>query len=294
METTALGWADIDELARALALVIREGHSLRTVHHIYGVPRGGVYAAQSLLRHLANMRLVEDPAAATVIVDDIVDTGATRVCFQRKFPNTPFFALVMKGAFPGWVSFPWERMLLEVGPEENVRRTLEFIGEDPNREGLRDTPSRVVRSYSELFSGYGQDPRSLLKTFEDGACDEMVVLRDCEFYSTCEHHLLPFSGKAHLGYIPDRRVVGISKLARLLEVFTRRLQIQERIGQQVTQMMMEELKPKGAACILQAQHFCMTCRGIGKQNSVMVTSSLRGVFRSELCVRDEFLRIAGM
>lgn len=184
--------------------------------------------------------------------------------------------------------------MIEVNPERAIRTILISIGEKPDREGLKDTPKRVVGSWNEIYGGYRINPQGILKTFEDGACDEMVVLKDIEFYSTCEHHMQPFFGKAHIGYIPDGRVVGISKLARLLEVFARRLQIQERIGQQVTQALMDGLKPKAAGCILSAQHFCMTCRGVNKQNSVMVTSSLRGAFIEDPSARAEFLRMAGL
>ncbi len=178
-------------------------------------------------------------------------------------------------------------------PQQLIRGILKHIGEDPDREGLRETPDRVVKSWECLFGGYGQQPEQVLKFFTEGACDEMVVLRDCEFYSHCEHHMMPFFGRAHIGYIPDGKVVGVSKLARLLEVFTRRLQIQERIGQQVTSCLMDVLKPKGCGCVLQARHFCMTSRGVQKQESVMVTSSMRGVFL-EPAPRSEFLRIIGL
>ncbi len=176
---------------------------------------------------------------------------------------------------------------------EAVRTILKGIGEDPGREGLIETPQRVVRSFAELYSGYSQDPRVILKCFTDGACDEMVVLRDCEFYSFCEHHMLPFFGRAHIGYLPNGRVVGVSKLARLLEVFSRRLQIQERLTQQITDCLMQELNPKGCGCVLEAQHLCMTCRGVAKQNSVMVTSSMRGSFRDKEGTRSEFMRFIG-
>lgn len=172
--------------------------------------------------------------------------------------------------------------------ESAIRTVLQFIGEDPTREGLQETPSRVLKSYREIFGGYGVDPASVFKVFEDGACDEMVVLKDIEFWSTCEHHIQPFYGKAHIAYIPNGKVIGVSKLARLLDVFSRRLQIQERICQQVTEALMEHLQPKGAACVLEARHLCMTCRGVGKQNSVMVTSSLKGEFLLPE-VRQEFL-----
>lgn len=160
-----------------------------------------------------------------------------------------------------------------------VRDLLFHIGENPDREGLLETPARVAKSWDELFAGYKQDPAEVMKTFEDGACDEMVLLKDIEFYSMCEHHMLPFFGKAHVAYIPHGKVIGISKLARVLEIYSRRLQIQERLCQQVTQALAQHLQPKGAACVIEAQHFCMVCRGVNKQNSTMVTSSLWGAFR---------------
>jgi len=159
------------------------------------------------------------------------------------------------------------------------------------REGLRDTPFRVAKSYLELYSGYNQSPKDILTVFEPEAYSEMIILKRVEFVSTCEHHMLPFFGKASIAYIPDQKIVGISKLARVLEIYTRRLQIQERICTQVTDALMEHLKPLGAACILEAQHFCMICRGVNKQHSVMVTSSLQGAFKTEFQVRQEFLSL---
>lgn len=161
---------------------------------------------------------------------------------------------------------------------EAIQTILEYIGEDPHREGLVETPSRVLKSYSEIFGGYKQTPEQHLKVFTDGACDEMVLLKDIEFYSVCEHHMQPFFGKAHIAYIPNNRVVGVSKLARILDTFARRLQIQERLTQQVVDALMTHLHPKGAACIIDAKHFCMVCRGVQKQNSSMVTSAMKGVF----------------
>lgn len=180
-----------------------------------------------------------------------------------------------------------------VGPHEGydlIEKMLGFIDPQPGREGLADTPARVVHSWRELFCGYEKDPKDIFTVFED-KCDQMVILRDIEFYSTCEHHLLPFFGKAHIGYLPKGKVVGISKLARLLEIYARRLQIQERIGQQVTDALMKYLEPQGCGVVLEAQHLCMTARGVGKQNSVMITSSMQGSFLTDGQVRDEFLRI---
>lgn len=171
-----------------------------------------------------------------------------------------------------------------------IQTLLRWIGEDPDREGLRDTPDRVLKSYRELFAGYKTNPGDVLKTFEDGACDEMVLLKGIGLFSTCEHHMLPFTGVAHIAYLPKGKVVGISKLARLLEVFARRLQIQERLTQQVTKALDEYLQPLGSACVVEARHSCMSCRGVLKQESVMVTSSLTGEFRKPE-VRAEFFAL---
>ena len=182
---------------------------------------------------------------------------------------------------------------IPLGVESSIRDVLTYIGEDPTREGLLETPRRVMKSYSELYKGYTQDPASVFKVFEDGACDELVLLRDIEFVSMCEHHMLPFLGKAHIAYVPNGKIIGVSKLARLLEVFSRRLQVQERLGVQVTRELDKHLKPLGSACILEAKHLCMIARGIQKQNSVMVTSSLTGVFKKDPMARAELMRLIG-
>ncbi len=176
------------------------------------------------------------------------------------------------------------------GIQKCIKDILRFIGEDTEREGLLETPARVVASYRELFSGYHQDPADVMKTFEDGACNEMVLLKSIEFWSHCEHHMLPFFGNAHIAYIPDGRVIGVSKLARILEIYSRRLQVQERLTVQITKALDEHLKPKGSACVLEARHSCMICRGVQKQNSVMVTSSLSGTFLLPE-VRQEFFSL---
>lgn len=268
---------------------------------VFPVPRGGIYAAL-LLEAVGNLsdepsfEVVESIGEADMIVDDIVDSGITRNRLVSGFAEPmPFLALVDKTGDDkdiGWVVFPWERMAPEsdTGPEENIRRLLQFIGEDPHREGLKETPDRVMRSYAEIFGGYKQDAKDVIKCFEDDTCDEMVIVKDIEFYSVCEHHMQPFFGSAHIAYIPDGKVLGVSKLARVLDVFARRLQIQERLCEQVTGALEEHLKPKGVACVLEASHFCMMCRGVGKQHSKMITSSLRGVFR-DAAVRQEFFNL---
>jgi len=182
-----------------------------------------------------------------------------------------------------------------------VRHCITYIGDDCKRPGLIETPRRVVESWKELYSGYGQEHsiKDWMTTFDDIKADEMILLKNVEFYSTCEHHMLPFFGKAHIAYIPNNqsigsnkpRVVGISKLARLLEVFARRLQCQERICKQVTDALMEHLQPLGAACVIEAKHLCICSRGVSKQNSVMVTSSLTGCFKVDGKVRSELFSL---
>lgn len=177
--------------------------------------------------------------------------------------------------------------------ENLVRALLTAIGDKPGREGLQDTPKRVVKSWQQIFGGYNTDPADLITTFSDvDGYDQIIVLRNIEFYSTCEHHMLPFTGYGHVAYLPNKKVIGISKLARLLDCFARRLQIQERICQQVTAALEKHLEPRGSACVLVAKHHCMSCRGVQKQNSEMVTSSLTGVFR-EPQAHHELLALIG-
>lgn len=176
--------------------------------------------------------------------------------------------------------------------ENIVREMLVAIGEDPEREGLRDTPKRVAKSWLELYAGYDEDPAAILSTvFEDGACDEMVVLKDIEFNSMCEHHMLPFRGLAHVAYLPKGKVVGLSKLARLVDCFAKRLQIQEKLTQQVATEIERHLKPAGVAVVVEAHHQCMSCRGVKKNNTTMITSAMRGAFRDDHSVRTEFLSL---
>jgi len=168
-----------------------------------------------------------------------------------------------------------------------VREILLAVGEDPDREGLRDTPNRVARMYEEVFAGMFDDPRHHLKTVFTERYDEMVVLRDVPFRSMCEHHLMPFEGKAHIAYLPDGKVVGLSKLARVVDVFALRPQVQERLTTQIADILMEELNAQGAAVVLEAVHTCMTCRGVKKAGSVMVTSAIRGICATNPATRAE-------
>lgn len=175
--------------------------------------------------------------------------------------------------------------------ERAVTELLEALGEDPSREGLRDTPGRVARMYGELFAGLRTDPAKHLKRVFQEDYDEVVLLRDIDFYSLCEHHLLPFHGRAHVAYLPNGRVVGLSKLARTVEAFARRPQVQERMTCQIADALMEHLEPKGAAVVIEAQHLCMKMRGVQKPNGVMVTSALRGVFKECPSSRAEVLAL---
>jgi GTP cyclohydrolase IA len=175
-----------------------------------------------------------------------------------------------------------------------VHTLLTEIGEDPSREGLLGTPERVRRMYDELTAGYHVDPDVLL----NGACftvdyDEMVVVRDIEFFSLCEHHLLPFTGRAHVGYLPKGRVVGLSKIPRIVDMYAQRLQVQERLTVQVADFLMERLEPKGVACVIEATHLCTMMRGVKKQEATMVTSSMTGTFRRDARTRAEFMGLIG-
>lgn len=174
-----------------------------------------------------------------------------------------------------------------------VREILAAVGEDPNREGLRSTPDRVARMYAELFSGLHNDPAQYLQAFFTEQYDELVVLRDIPFNSMCEHHLMPFEGMAHIAYLPDGRIVGISKLARVVDSFARRPQVQERMTNQIADLLMERLVAKGVAVILTATHTCMTCRGVKKPGSLMVTSALRGRCKTDGKTRSEVMTLLG-
>jgi GTP cyclohydrolase IA len=172
-----------------------------------------------------------------------------------------------------------------------VREILLAVGEDPDREGLRDTPQRVARMYAEMFAGLRVDPTEHLKAFFTESYDEMIVVRDVPFCSICEHHLLPFEGKAHLAYLPGGRVVGLSKLARIVDAFAQRPQLQERLTTQIADFLMDQVKAKGVAVVLEAVHSCMTCRGVKKAGSVMVTSAVRGYCRSRASTRAEVMSL---
>lgn len=175
--------------------------------------------------------------------------------------------------------------------ERAVREILTAIGEDPDREGLQETPARVARMYAEMFGGLRTDPAVHLKKFFTEKCDEMVLVRDIGFTSMCEHHLLPFTGKAHVGYLPNGKVVGLSKLARVVDAVARRPQVQERMTETIADMLVEQLDVKGVAVVIEASHSCMTIRGVSKPGSMAVTSAMKGVFRTNQSSRSEVMTL---
>ena len=187
------------------------------------------------------------------------------------------------------------RQVLEVPAgrewESTVKLLLRLMGEDPSREGLRRTPLRVKQALQFLTSGYRQDPAKILSRCFSVKQDEMVIVKDIDFFSLCEHHCLPFFGKCHIAYMPDRQIVGLSKIPRLVDAFARRLQVQERLTTQIAEALNEHLKPLGVACVIEASHLCMMMRGVQKQNSRAMTSSMLGIFRSSDKTRSEFLTL---
>ena len=179
------------------------------------------------------------------------------------------------------------------GIEDHVRNILQHMGEDPDREGLLKTPYRVARAFEYFTRGYQQDPKEVINgaIFTEEDYSEMIVVKDIDFFSMCEHHILPFFGRANVAYIPDKHIVGISKIARLVDVYARRLQVQERLTTQVANTLMEELKPLGVGVIITAEHLCMRMRGVEKQNSIVTTSATLGAFRTHQETREEFITL---
>lgn len=254
---------------------------------LYGIPRGGAIVAG------LTGRAVNTPEEADWLVDDIYDSGKTAARWTEKYEK-PLWPMISKPneGIDSWVRLPWENPDPTADLEDTVLRQLQVIGEDPTRQGLRDTPKRVIKSLFELTEGYRQNPVEILGTCFDEPYDEMVVVREIDFASLCEHHMLPFVGQATVAYIPSARVVGLSKIARLVHCFARRLQIQERLTNEIAQTLQEILKPYGVAVMLRAKHSCMRLRGI-KSTGDLVTSCLLGFFKDKQETRNEFLRICG-
>lgn len=268
----------------------------RHAHRVFAVPRGGVPAALAVAAHTP-LELVEDPAQADLFIDDLIDSGSTMEHWCDQFPGKPFFVLIDKKTdeeFKGrWVVFPWEETA-EGGIEDNIKRLLQFVGEDPERGGLLETPRRVAKAWGHWCSGYGKNAADILKVFEDGAekCDEMVIVKDIPIYSKCEHHLADIFGTVTIAYIPNGKIVGLSKLSRLADMFARRLQVQERLTNQIADALEEHLQPKGVGVIVRARHLCMESRGICQQGHHTITSALRGVLKDKPEARAEFMELA--
>ncbi len=290
----------IDQLKRTF-----EG---RTELTCYPVPRGGIPAAYALGECGRSMgvliNITDTVSEADFILDDLIDSGATRDKYLEVWVSMPFFALVNKPYYRGlctsadkhelddWLVFPWEHNE-QCSAEDVPTRLLQYVGEDPSRGGLVETPKRFLKAWQFWTSGYDKDPKEILKVFEDGAenYDEMVLVKDIPFYSQCEHHLAPFFGVAHIAYIPDGKIVGLSKFSRLVDMYARRLQVQERLTNQVATAIQDVLKPKGVAVVMNARHMCMESRGVCQQGHSTTTSAMVGAFKDEHDTRMEFLEL---
>lgn len=287
----AVTWADVQRQARAIS-----DRAAARPSGVYGVPQGGSPVAVMVAQNLG-VAILDQPADGCLVVDDLVDSGATLESFHdagfkvdalyRK-PHSPTHLAPRAACLDQWIAFPWEAG--ETGPEDAVRRLLQWVGEDPDRDGLLDTPKRVAKAWREMTCGYGDDPAKVLGATFDVACDQLIAVTGIEFVSLCEHHVLPFTGVASVGYLPGERVVGLSKLARIVDTFSRRLQVQERMTQQIAATIEEHLRPLGVAVVVRGQHSCMSCRGVRK-HSEMVTSAMNGVFRHNEAIRGEFLAL---
>jgi GTP cyclohydrolase I len=292
--TRQLTWAHTVTAAGALAERWLDHVDSGDVEAVYGIPRGGCPPAL-LVAGLLDLPMVDAPTATTLVVDDLVDTGTTLTRYTSahhadalyRKPHSPAHLAPHAIELDGWLVFPWEPPS-EVGPEDAVVRLLAWMGEDPHRDGLRDTPMRVVKAFGEMTDGYRLDEADLLGVTFDVVFDELIMLRGVEFTSLCEHHLLGFSGTVDIGYIPDQRVVGISKMARLVDVFAHRLQVQERLTQQIADAMQQHLEPRGVGVVVTAQHSCMGCRGARKPDADLVTSAVAGIIKDDPRARLEF------
>lgn len=264
---------------------------------LHGVPRGGIPAALAVAAACPSwwdVKLVNDPFDADFIIDDIYDTGNT---FKRHEAVAASFHVLFDKRTPewagAWLVMPWETGSEDTSDHDIVVRLLQRIGEDPNRPGLVETPARVAKAWQEWFGGYDRKPEDILKVFEDGAegVNELVLVDNIPVYSHCEHHLAPFFGVAHIGYIPNGRIVGLSKMSRLVDVFSRRLQVQERLTKQIADALDENLKPVGVGVIVECRHMCMESRGVERVGSSTTTSALRGVLMDNGSARAEFMAL---
>ncbi|HEY7824397.1 MAG TPA: GTP cyclohydrolase I FolE [Acidimicrobiia bacterium] len=284
-------WIEANHEAHRLA-ARWEGQNITGV---YGIPSGGVPVALIVSR-LLDLPILEEPEPGCLVVDDLVDSGATFSRFEQskdalyRKPWSPSDVAPDASLVDDWISFPWEKN--DGAPEDGIVRLLQFVGEDPTREGLIDTPKRVLKAFTEMTAGYQQNPADILSTVFHEDYDQMVVLHGIEFVSMCEHHLQPFRGTAAVGYIPNGRVVGLSKLARLVDAYARRLQVQERMTEQIKTALVDNLDPVGVGVYIEAHHSCMGNRGVRKHQATMVTQALHGAIMDKPEARSEFMRLA--
>lgn len=277
----------------ALAAVIRQ--STEQYKTVYAVPRGGVIVG-ALIAQSLGLTLVEEPTdeKSCLVVDDLVDSGKT----LDKYPHNTKAVLYTKPHSPGnwhyrveeldgWIEFPYEDTNTDV--EENFRRILEYLGEDPTREGLRETPKRYIKFMRQFL----EKEEFKFTAFKNEGTDEMVIQKNIPFYSLCEHHTAPFFGMAHVAYIPGEKIVGLSKLARTVRHYASNFQNQERITTQVAERLEKELSPGGVAVMLEARHFCMEMRGVKTHDTTTVTTKLTGAFKDNIETRNEFMSIIG-
>lgn len=247
----------------------------------YGIPRGGEIIAQLLPYGW----IAKNPEEADAFLDDLIDSGKTRDYYMGTY-GLPFYGLFEKKDPSEWYQFPWE-VEGTLDAESHIQRVLQYLGEDTQREGLKDTPRRYVKFLREFM----QKPEWNFTTFDSEGYDQMIVQSNIPFYSLCEHHIAPFFGEGVIAYIPNGKIVGLSKLARTLDLFSRKLQNQERITQQVCDFLVEQLDPKGVAVILKAKHLCMEMRGVKKHDTYTTTSKMYGIFEDDLNARNELLKL---
>jgi len=256
----------------------------KDVEFVYGVPRGGILLAMKIAE-LTDLKFTTELNDKCLVVDDLIDSGRT----MEKFKDYPFFALITKKENE-WIEFWYENTNQDT--EDLVVRQLEFIGEDPKREGLIDTPKRVIKMWKELFKGYDKKQKPRMAIFENGhdglQYDEMII-DSGDYYSQCEHHMVPFFGKYWFAYIPDKKILGLSKVARMIDYYSAKLQIQERLVKEVLDEIESQIKPLGIALVMRGRHLCKEMRGVKKKGE-MITSDLRGVFKDKPEARAEFMR----
>ena len=292
--------ADVESLGRLICML----EPKRIRNKIFGIPRGGSMVALELQKQLGEpFTLIDkfsDVDDQTIVVDDITDSGKTMEKFLIAQTNILYMSLYVKPHAKDlvdgyavevneWLDFFYENKHSDI--EDNIVRIIEHIGENPKREGLLDTPNRVKRMYEEVFSGYKANEEYLYKSVFTSDIDEMVVIKDIPFYSYCEHHMVPFMGKVHIGYIPKGKVLGLSKFARLVDIYAHRLQIQENMTKQIADSLQKHLEATGIMVVVEAEHLCMSMRGCRKPFSKTVTSVTYGAFRDNDKARAEFLSL---